>query len=84
MMHLQNIQRSSMVAQNAILGSIGVGIVPSSSTSTTVGTTINSASGVGAASSRSTGRLPTSHRSMTRLNLPIGSGSSGLNTGNNR
>ena len=78
-----NIQRSSMVAQNAILGTIGVGIVPSSSSSTAAGTTINSAVGVGAASSRSTGRLPTSHRSMTRLNLPIGSGSSGLNSGNN-
>ena len=81
--NLANIQRSSMVAQNAILGSMGVGLVPTSSTATAAGTTISSTAGVGAASSRSTGRLPTSHRSMTRLNLPIGSGSSGLNTGNN-
>ena len=81
--NLANIQRSSVVAQNAILGSIGVGIVPSSSSSNAVGTTINSAAAVGSASSRSTGRLPTSHRSMTRLNLPIGSGSSGLNSANN-
>ena len=74
-----------MAAQNAILGSVGGGILPSISTSNAVGTTVNStATGVGAASSRSTGRLPTSHRSMTRLNLPVGSGSSGLNTGNNR